>query len=141
MHSNADPNITFQADQTHAILTWGDGTSLTIPYDSQTHLPIVTAFQNALMTANALALKGCITKEINQNLTCSQKLLLQFHYHFGHPGFSLVQYLGHQGWLGCLGEKMGHTQLQAPSVQPVSLVNKAIFPPLANITPRILLEP
>jgi hypothetical protein len=59
-------------------------------------------------SAKALALKGCVTDEVNQNLTSTQKLLLRFHFRLGHIGFQHVQWLGRQGLLGPEGVTMGN---------------------------------
>jgi hypothetical protein len=71
-------------------------------------------YRNALVSAKALALKGCVTDEVNQNLTTSQKLLLRFHFRLGHIAFQHIQWLGRQGLLGPEGVKMGKTSLTAP---------------------------
>jgi hypothetical protein len=59
-------------------------------------------------SAKALALKGCVTDEVNQNLTSTQKLLLRFHFRLGHIGFQHVPWLGRQGLLGPEGVTMGN---------------------------------
>ncbi len=109
-----DTKASFTTRALEAKLTWGSGETLTIEYDENTFLPVVRAYSSATQTAEALALRGCVTEEVNQNLTPGQKLLLRFHYKLGHLAFAAVQWLGRQGWLGPKGEKMGHQNLQAP---------------------------
>ena len=72
---------------------------------------MMQTYQDVMTMANALALKGCVTDEVNQNLTYAQKMLLRAHYQLGHLGFKAVQWIGRQGWLGPLGEKMGQSNV------------------------------
>ena len=94
--------------------TWANGNHITVPYDPMTFLPTIRAYKDAISTAVTLGLQGCVTEDTNQNLNAKQKLLLRFHYRLGHIGFSTVQWLGRQGWLGSNGIKMGHANLAAP---------------------------
>ena len=94
--------------------TWGNGVSLPIPYDKNTFLPTLRGYTDAISTATTLGLSGCVTEEVNQNLTAKAKLLLRFHYKLGHISFKVVQWLGRQGWLGPKGIQMGHANLDAP---------------------------
>jgi hypothetical protein len=71
-------------------------------------------YRNALDSAKALALKGCVTEEVNQNLTTKQKLALRFHFRLGHISFQHIQWLGRQGLLGPEGVKMGKDAITAP---------------------------
>ena len=48
---------------------------------------------------------GCVTSEKNQNLTLSDKLLLQWYFKIGRTGFYIVRWIGRKGWMGKLGEK------------------------------------
>ena len=50
---------------------------------------------------------GCITIENNQNLTHLERFLLQWDFKIGHTGFSKVQWIVRQGWMGKMGENMG----------------------------------
>jgi hypothetical protein len=102
-------------------MTWeaGEGeretkATVSIQYDFLTHLPTLRAYRCAYSTAKALTLKGCVTDEVNQNLTFKQKLLLRFHFRLGHLGFQAVQWLGRQGILGEQGLKMALGKLEAP---------------------------
>jgi hypothetical protein len=79
-----------------------------------THLPRLRVYRKALDSAKALALKGCVTDEVNQNLTSIQKLALRFHFRLGHISFQHIQWLGRQGLLGPEGAKMGKTTLSIP---------------------------
>ena len=51
---------------------------------------------------------------MNQNLTYLQKVLLQQHFRLGHVGFQQLQWIGRQGILGKLGERMGKTSVHPP---------------------------
>jgi hypothetical protein len=88
--------------------------SITISYEHTTHLPVMQAYKNIISTAESLAMTGCVTNEVNQNLTYLGKLLLQWHFKLGHVGFSTVKWIGRQGILGKLGEKMGQDQVKIP---------------------------
>ena len=94
-------------------LEFPSGKKLTVGYESTVKLPVMHAFDSALETAEALAM-GCVTAESNQNITRLQKVLLQWHFRLGHIAFGTVQWIGRQGWLGKLGEKMGSTSVKAP---------------------------
>ena len=63
--------------------------SVRIDYDEKSFLPVAYA-RNAEFSfeSNLSIMDGG-----NQNLTPSQKLLLQWHYRFGHKGFRLIQHL------------------------------------------------
>jgi Reverse transcriptase (RNA-dependent DNA polymerase) len=89
------------------------GKDLSISNDPTLKLPTLQCFNNAVETAEALALT-CVTDERNQNLTNLQKTLLQWHFKLGHVGFQNLQWIGRMGWLGPRGEKMGATSVEAP---------------------------
>jgi hypothetical protein len=88
-------------------ITWEDRSITSLQYCENTHLPRIRVYRNAMDNAKALALKGCVTDEVNQNLTSAQKLALRFHFRLGHIGFQHVQWLGRQGLLGPEGVTMG----------------------------------
>jgi hypothetical protein len=96
------------------VITWADDTTTTLDFCENTYLPRLRVFRDALASAKALALKGCVTDEVNQNLTQIQKLALRLHFRLGHIAFQHVQWLGRQGWLGPEGVKMGTATLTAP---------------------------
>jgi hypothetical protein len=86
---------------------------VTIRNDPCVRLPVLPCFVNALETAHSLA-TICVTDEKNQNLTTLQKVLLQWHFKLGHVGFQTLQWIGRQGWLGPIGEKMGSSSVHSP---------------------------
>jgi hypothetical protein len=88
-------------------ITWGNSSTTALQYCENTHLPRLRVYRNAMDNAKALALKGCVTDEVNQNLTSTQKLALRFHFRLGHIAFQHIQWLGRQGLLGAEGVKMG----------------------------------
>jgi hypothetical protein len=96
------------------VITWENRKQTTLSFCDTTHLPRIRVYRNALDDAKALALKGCVTDEVNQNLTSTQKLLLRFHFRLGHIAFQHVQWLGRQGLLGPEGVKMGKDKLTTP---------------------------
>jgi hypothetical protein len=98
----------------HSELDFGDGDIVHIPYDKSTFLPMLHCHKDAMSSANALALKGCVTDESNQNLSRAQKILLKYHFKMGHLAFRVVQWIGRQGWLGDDGISMGKHFLPVP---------------------------
>jgi hypothetical protein len=98
----------------HGVITWADDMTTTSEFCENTYLPRLHVFRNALDSAKALALKGCVTDKVNQNLTQIQKLALRLHFRLGHIAFQHIQWLGHQGWLGPEGVKMGTATFTAP---------------------------
>jgi len=59
------------------ILKFAGQSSLTIPYDPVSFLPIMQGFSSVKDSSDLLALLGGVTAEKNQNLTFLMKLLLQ----------------------------------------------------------------
>ena len=114
--SGEDPDEKASMSVKHGGTTfsWPNGAVMTVQYDTTTHLPRVRAYKDALSTAGALAMGGCVSDESNQNLTSAQKLLLRWHFRLGHIGFAAVQWLGRKGYLGMHGETMGAAKLEAP---------------------------
>jgi hypothetical protein len=104
----------FTIKRNRGVLTWQNGSETTVELCETTHLPQLRVYRNALDSAKALALKGCVTDEINQNLTPIQKIALRFHFRLGHIAFNHVQWIGRQGWLGPEGVKMGKSSLTTP---------------------------
>ena len=115
-HTGLDPHANGHLHVNHdtSVLVLANKSKVTIHYDTMTHLPRLPAYSNALTSANALAIVGCVTDETNQNLTVQQKILLKWHFRLGHLGFNTVQWLGRQGVLGQFGDKMGAARLHAP---------------------------
>jgi hypothetical protein len=79
-----------------------------------TYLPQLQDYRNALDSAKALAFKGCVTDDINQNLTPMQKTALQIYFQLRHVAFKHMQWIRRQGWLGPEGVKMGTSSLATP---------------------------
>ena len=63
---------------------------LTINFDSSSHLPIALAKNHSQLGTPIQANLAILTEE-NQNLTPSQKLLLEWHYRFGHKAMPAIQ--------------------------------------------------
>jgi hypothetical protein len=71
-------NLALQRNR--GVITWENGSKTTLSFCETTHLPRLRVYRNALDSGKALALKGCVTDEVNQNLSAKQKLLLRFHF-------------------------------------------------------------
>jgi hypothetical protein len=84
----------FAIKEEHAVLTINDHPPLIIDYEETTFLPVGLAW-NANDSSNLMhpSANLCITDDANQNLTPSQKLLLSWHYRFGHRNLQFVQHL------------------------------------------------
>ena len=108
-----DHDWTYALNWSGSEFKFQDGNVVSIKNDDRLKLPIFRCFANATRTAESLALT-CVTDEQNQNLTSLQKKLLQWHFKLGHVGFQNLQWIGRQGWLGPIGEKMGSTTVDAP---------------------------
>jgi len=65
-----------------------------IDYDDKSNLPVLQCFDSAELTAKSLTMTGCVTDELNQNITSLQKLLLQWHFKLGHIGFAVIKWIG-----------------------------------------------
>jgi hypothetical protein len=84
----------FSIREEHAILTINDNPPLVLDYEETTFLPVGLAW-NATQSQNIIhpSVNLCVTSEENQNLTQAQKLLLSWHYRFGHRNLPFVQHL------------------------------------------------
>ena len=113
--------------------------SITIPLDNNTFLPIMKCFKSAEDMASSLALTGCVSDEVNQNLIYLQKVMLQWHYKLGHVGFSTIKWMGRHGWLGKIGEKMGSDRVQCSIIKcaAYSFGNKAEPPKKERLLSKI----
>jgi hypothetical protein len=87
----------FSIREEHAILEIDNHPSLTLEYESTSHLPVGLATngkmplgQDHMIVPNV---NLCITDDDNQNLTPAQKLLLMWHFRFGHRNLPQVQAL------------------------------------------------
>ena len=74
---------------------------VSVKYDPKNNLPTDEANLHNHMEKKAKVLTNsvCVTNEANQNLTSSQKDLLQWHFRLGHIGFQHVQWLIRTGRL------------------------------------------
>ena len=79
----------FNIYEEYSTLLFKDLPSVQIDYDEKSFLPIAYA-RNANFSPE---LNLSIMNGGNQNLTPAQRLLLQWHYRFGHKGFRLIQQL------------------------------------------------
>ena len=83
----------FTCEEDQASLSFNDLPPLMIDYDSRTHLPVCLAKN---VSATQPQANIAVLDESNQNLTPSQKLLLEWHARFGHRGFATMQRLFRQ---------------------------------------------
>ena len=81
-------NGRFSCMEKEASLEFDDVGSLHIEYDPNNHLPIALAKN---LSGTQAQINLAILNDENQNLTPSQKLLLNWHARFGHKGFSALQ--------------------------------------------------
>jgi len=102
-----DNNSRFSLGRFGVDFNWHNEGTVNIPIHPITRLPLLQTFRDAKATAKKFAFNGCVTDENNQNLTAAQKLLLRYHFRLGHIAMATVQWIGRQGWLGTLGQKMG----------------------------------
>ena len=96
------------------ILKFAGQSSLTIPYDPVSFLPIMQGFASVKDSSDLLALLGGVTAEKNQNLTFLMKLLLQWYIRLGCINFLVVKWIRRQGWLGKMCETMGKHSVRIP---------------------------
>ena len=89
-------NGEFIVKELEAELTYFDVGTLHIPYDTNSHLPICLGRNLSSLQAESPQVNISILEEQNQNLTGAQKLLLLWHYRFGHKGFAVIQFLFRQ---------------------------------------------
>ena len=87
-------------------LNISDQVTITIHYDQTTHLTMLHDYNIIYITTEYLYMTGCVIIEKKQNLNNFQKLLLQWNFKLWHTGFSTVQWIGRQVWMGNLVEKM-----------------------------------
>jgi hypothetical protein len=61
-----------------ASLDLPDTPCITIAYEHTIHLPVISAYKSIISTAEPLAMTGCVTSEVNQNLKFLEKVMLQW---------------------------------------------------------------
>ena len=81
---------------------------LDTPFHPATNLPMITMFKSIEDASSKLenSLYACVTDESNQNLTPSQKEALRWHWKLGHVSMQVVNWLGNQGLLGRLSQRL-----------------------------------
>ena len=90
----------FVTTGTTATLRLPNKPHLTMELDPSSNLPFCTATKSSTVLAQGHQVNLCVTAESNQNLTTSQKLLLTWHFRFGHLNFSTVQWILRSGIFG-----------------------------------------
>jgi hypothetical protein len=90
----------FSITGTGAILRLPNKPTLTMELDPSSHLPCTQGTQSASVLAHGHAVNLCVTTADNQNLTTGQKLLLSWHFRFGHLSFKSTQWVIRSGIFG-----------------------------------------
>ena len=103
------------------------GDVFTICHDAKLKLPMMQCYHNATRTAESVAymqagesefisdgLFPCITAESNTNLSFLQRMKLRWHWKLGHLSFQNLNWIGREGYLGKIGEKLGHSSVPDP---------------------------
>jgi hypothetical protein len=90
-----------------AKFVWTKHAVMTMSYAPPVMLPIFRGFRKKTLEAEQGRLMQCVTSEVNENLTSTQKELLRWHYRLGHVAFDRVKWLAQQGFLGEAGRKVG----------------------------------
>ena len=85
---------------TSATLRLPNKPHLTMELDHGSHLPSCLATRSTTVLAQGHQVNLCVTTESNQNLTTSQKILLSWHFRFGHLNFSTIQWILRSGIFG-----------------------------------------
>ena len=83
-----------------AILRLPKKSPLTIYVDPHSNLPTCTAMSSTNVLAVGKSIHLCVTDESNQNLSVAQKLLITWHFRFGHLNFKAVQWILRSGIFG-----------------------------------------
>jgi hypothetical protein len=91
-HSKTGQHGRFEGDHQSFRLCFDGQPPLVIEYDERNSLPIGYAtFHEPATGPTDLQLNLVLISDLNQNMTAGQKLLLQWHYRFGHLNFPAVQ--------------------------------------------------
>jgi hypothetical protein len=85
----------FSVREENAVLSITNHPELVIEYERTSNLPVGLAYNAKSQNQDCIYPQAnlCVTDESNQNLTPSQKLLLMWHYRFGHCNMAHVQQL------------------------------------------------
>jgi hypothetical protein len=88
----------YKISEDESILDFDGKPDLTVRYQAGNRLPVGYATNSSFENPEQLhaELNLCVTCEDNQNLTPAKKLLLQWHYRFGHRNIGAVQTLMRQ---------------------------------------------
>ena len=90
----------FVTTGTTAILRLPDKPTLTMELDHNSHLPCCLGTRSASVLAQGHQINLCVTAASNQNLSTSQKVLLHWHFRFGHLNFTTIQWILRSGIFG-----------------------------------------
>ena len=93
------PQRIFDKQNGHQGRYWGDEDTFVLEYKEKPKITIEYAPESNLPIAYAMKTPGQLNNQVdfslldeqNQNLTAGQKLLLEYHYRFGHTNMPLVQ--------------------------------------------------
>ena len=101
-----------------------DQVTITINYEQTTHLPIFNDYKIIYSNSEYLEMAVRVISEKNQNLIHLENILLQWHFKLGNTIFSTVQWIGRQGCLGNMGEKMGNKNFMITKFSACQYENK-----------------
>jgi hypothetical protein len=90
----------FSLEGDHAVLQLPGKYPLTIPIDSNSNLPSCLATRSSSVLTLGQQINLCVTDMANQNLSTAQKLLITWHFRFGHLNFKTVQWILRSGVFG-----------------------------------------
>jgi hypothetical protein len=91
-NSQRGVNGSFVIREEHAVLHLNDHPPLIVDYDTNNNLPVGLS-HNSEQSPSVLQANLCVTDDDNQNLTPAQKLLMMWHFRFGHRNLPFVQHL------------------------------------------------
>ena len=87
---------------------------LTIENNPISNLPCSVGTRSAAILSEGHQVNLCVTDADNQNLTTAQKLLLTWHFRFGHLNFKSVQWILRSGVFGKLSPIMSASKCPHP---------------------------
>ena len=90
----------FVLEGAHAVLNLPNKPQLTIPIDPYSNLPTCEGHRSSDVLAEGKSVHLCVTDASNQNLSTAQKLLITWHFRFGHLNFKAVQWILRSGVFG-----------------------------------------
>ena len=88
-----EPAGEFVVRAKEARFRWKGSACVTMAYQAPSMLPVMRAFHQTSLDDSKNKLLSYVLQESNENLTATQKLLLQWHYRLGHLSFDWIKWL------------------------------------------------